>query len=140
MRKGRPSKYNPRYCKVVIDLMSEGLSKEVVAAELGISRDTLYEWCRKNPDFSDTIKRGELLSQRYWERIGIDGMLGRIPGFKVAIWIFMMKTRFGWNENQVIPEVANNKIGYDPDQEYDRIMTELDKSPIRKSILLSFAK
>lgn len=101
MRKGRPSKYHLKYCKVVLEIMTEGFSKEAVAAELGISRDTLYEWCRRYPDFSDTIKRGELLSQRYWEKIGMDGMLGKIKGFKVAIWIFIMKTRFGWSDNPV---------------------------------------
>lgn len=136
MNKGRPSKYNPKHCKVVIDLMTEGYSKEVVAAELGISRDTLYEWCRRYPDFSDTIKRGELLSQRYWEKIGMDGIMGKIPGFKVAIWIFMMKTRFGWSDIPIVKdEPTTQQIIENPDEELKRLMDKYGNHPVKRAML-----
>lgn len=101
---GRPSKYDSQCCELVIKLMSEGYSKQAVAGELGISRDTIYEWCRSHKEFSDTIKIGEAKSLLYWEKIGIDGMKGKIEGFQPSVWIFIMKNRFGWRDNSSKPE------------------------------------
>lgn len=111
MKKGRPSKYDPKFCEAVVKYMKQGYSKETVAAKLGISRDTLYEWAKSYGDFSDSIKRGEMESYFFWEKAGIDGMRGRIKGFNPAVWIFVMKNRFRWRD-QVQPEVedeAENK-------------------------------
>ena len=98
MKKGRLSKYDPTYCELVIQYMSKGFSKDVVAAKLGISRDTLYEWAKKHDDFSDTIKRGEVKSLYFWEKTGIDGMMGKIKGFNAIMWIFIMKNRFRYRD------------------------------------------
>lgn len=96
---GRPTKYDPQYCSKVVSLMAKGHSKDAVAGKLGISRDTLYEWSNKHQEFSDTIKEGEAKSRYYWEKIGMDGMMGKVKGFRPAVWIFIMKNRFGWRDN-----------------------------------------
>lgn len=98
-KKGRPSKYDSSYCDKVLELMSKGFSKQAVAGELGISRDTFYAWVKAHKDFSDTIKISEMRSLLFWENIGIDGMMGKITGFRPAVWIFVMKNRFGWKDN-----------------------------------------
>ncbi len=99
---GRPSKYNPQYCDLVIKMMKKGHSKLFVAGKIGISRDTLYEWCRRYPEFSDTIKVGEMKSYAYWEEIGMKAMRGKVKGFKPSLWIFTMKARFGWRDNSSV--------------------------------------
>src|SRR3989344_3072114 len=99
MVKGRPSKYDSKYCDLAIKMMKKGHSKQSVAGEIGISRDTLYEWCQIHEDFSDSIKTGEAKSRYYWEKIGMDGMLGKVKGFRPVVWIFIMKNRFGWRDN-----------------------------------------
>jgi hypothetical protein len=101
---GRPTKYDPKYCNQVVSLMIKGLSKDAVAGQLGISRDTLYEWCQAHEEFSDSIKIGEAKSRYYWEKIGMDGMIGKVKGFRPAVWIFIMKNRFGWRDNVNIQE------------------------------------
>jgi hypothetical protein len=104
---GRPTKYNPEYCLLVIKWMKKGHSKLFVAGKLGISRDTLYEWCRKYPEFSDTIKVGEMQSYAYWEEIGMKAMLGKMKGFRPSLWIFTMKARFGWRDNSPVKETED---------------------------------
>lgn len=107
---GRPSKYKSEYCDVVTKLMKKGHSKLFVAGNLGISRDTLYEWCRHYPEFSDTIKVGEMQSYAYWEEIGMRAMKGKIKGFRPSLWIFTMKARFGWRDNspvKIIDDMAD---------------------------------
>jgi len=113
---GRPTKYNQSFCDVVIRLMKKGHSKLFVAGKLGISRDTLYEWCRKYPEFSDTIKAGEMMSYAYWEDLGMRGMMGKVKGFRPSLWIFTMKARFGWRDNAPIKT---------SDDEMDRLEREL---------------
>lgn len=129
--KGRPSKYDPKYCGKVTSLLSKGLSKEAVAGKLGISRDTLYEWCQTHEDFSDSIKTGEAKSRYYWEKIGMDGMMGKVKGFRPAVWIFIMKNRFGWRDNLNIQGEKTEMIQEMPEENpnitLDRIIREHGK-------------
>lgn len=98
--RGRPSKYRKEYCELLVSHMEGGLSFESFAAEVGVIPDTLYEWVKKHPEFSDAKKRGWALSQLFWEKIGIAGATGRIRGFNAASWIFNMKNRFKWRDLQ----------------------------------------
>lgn len=116
-KKGRPSKYDSKYCEKVVSLMGTGLSKEAVAAKLGISRDTLYEWVNSHKEFSDSIKIGEAKSRYYWEKIGMDGMMGKIKGFRPVVWIFIMKNRFGWRDNVNIQEEISSERYVAPNEE-----------------------
>ena len=36
-----------------------GLTNEQIASNIGISRETLNQWCKRFPDFSDTLKKGK---------------------------------------------------------------------------------
>lgn len=103
----RPTKYNPEYCQLIAKWMKKGHSKLFVAGRLGISRDTLYEWCRKYPEFSDTIKVGEMQSYAYWEELGMKAMLGKMKGFRPSLWIFTMKARFGWRDNSPVKKTQD---------------------------------
>jgi hypothetical protein len=78
--------------------MTKGLSFESFAAECGVHFDTLYEWVKKNPEFSEAKKIGTSLSLKFWEKIGMDGVKGDLKNFNVAGWIFNMKNRFRWTD------------------------------------------
>lgn len=93
----RPTKYKSVMLKKVTRLMSAGASKVEVAAALGVTRDTIYEWSRTNQEFSDTIKMGETLSQAWWEK---KARLSLEPGkINTALWFINMKNRFGWQNS-----------------------------------------
>ena len=47
---GRPSKYDSKYCDMLIEHMSEGLSFESFAGLIGTCKETIYEWTRKHPE------------------------------------------------------------------------------------------
>jgi hypothetical protein len=93
--KGRPSKYDPEFCEVMISAMeTEGLSLGAVAGLIGVSRDTLYEWATVHPEFSYAKKMGEAKAQLFWERKNVslanNGSAG--PGASTAI-VFALKNR-----------------------------------------------
>ena len=53
---GRPSKYKPEYCEMLIDHMSEGFTFESFGGVVSVNRDTVYEWLSAHPEFSDSLK------------------------------------------------------------------------------------
>jgi len=100
MTAGRPTKYEERFCQMLIQHMSEGLSFDSFAAEVKINRDTLYEWKKVYPEFSDAHKRGLVENLNFWERVGRQQAI-KGKG-NVAAWIFNMKNRHGWKDTQEI--------------------------------------
>lgn len=95
---GQPTKYKPEYCQKLIDHMAKGLSFESFAAECEVHFDSLYEWVKKNPEFSEAKKVGTAQSLRFWEGVGMAGVMGDLRNFNVAGWIFNMKNRFKWTD------------------------------------------
>jgi len=99
MAVGRPSEYRPEWMlSKVIDIMSEGASKVEVAAELGITKETLYQWVQKYPEFSDSIKKGEQLCEAWWEKNGRKCLHDQ--KFNASLWYMNMKNRFKWSDRQ----------------------------------------
>jgi hypothetical protein len=41
-----------------------------IAAKIGVSKDTLYEWMKVHPNFSDAMAVSATLSQAWWEEKG----------------------------------------------------------------------
>lgn len=78
--------------------MAQGLSKEAFAGEISVTKQTIYTWMEKYPEFLDAIKQGEVKCAIFWEKMGAAGALGKLPGFNAASWIFNMKNRFAWTD------------------------------------------
>lgn len=97
MKKGgiQPNQiYNESMCDQVILLLSSGKSIARIAADLGVCRDTIYEWRDKHPEFERAFKKGKDACQAYWEDLGHDGICGEIKNFSATAWMFTMKNRF----------------------------------------------
>lgn len=96
---GRPSSYDAAYCEAVIEYGKAGKSVAWMAAELGVHKDTLYEWAKVHPDFSDAFTRAKLESQRWWEDRGQEAL--EKPGFNSSVWAKSMAARFpeDWRDN-----------------------------------------
>lgn len=100
MPAGRPSKYQASFCDVVIEAGKQGKSVAWIAAELEVSKDTIYEWIDVHPEFSDAMAKARTLSQRWWEDKGQEGM--QQQGFNASIWSRSMAARFpdDWRETK----------------------------------------
>ena len=133
-----PSKYRPEMAETVIELMSQGASKFEVAAELGISTETIYEWCERYEVFSDAIKKGEQLSQAWWENIGRKYLVEHHMGDRLntALWFINMKNRFSWRDtidvNQKTKVVVKH-VKENAKKKYDKLSDE----EINKRLLVS---
>lgn len=57
MRTGRPSAYNPSiHVPVVAFYAQEGLTIPEIAQRFGVNQDTIHEWAKRYPDFSEALK------------------------------------------------------------------------------------
>lgn len=79
--------------------MRNGASLCEVAADLGISEETIHVWKRdgKHKAFSAALAAGTALAQAWWEKLGRAGAAGRVD-VQPALWIFNMKNRFKWSD------------------------------------------
>ena len=122
---GRPSKYDPKYCEMLIEHMSKGYSFESFGAVIGSNRDTLYEWAKRHSEFSDAKKHANDRCLEFWEKQGIEGLYSYEDGPKLnsSVWIFNMKHRHRWRDRH---EEEEKKEGID-----------LGKLPLRELMALA---
>jgi hypothetical protein len=112
---GRPTDYNKKYCNQIIRWMGQGNSITGFAGKIGVSKDTIYEWIKVHPEFSDSIKKGRAKTVKFLEQVGTLGMMGKIPNFNAAAWIFTMKNKLGWAD----------KLTVDPEDSYTDEETDI---------------
>ena len=115
MAGGRPTYYEQRFCELLIDHMEKGFSYESFAGLVGVSKQTIYDWEKANPDFLDSKKIGVEKSRLFWEKQGIEGIYttevfeqdengsrSTKKALNSSVWIFNMKNRFmqEWRDKQ----------------------------------------
>ena len=115
---GRPNKYKPEYCDMLIAHMSQGLSFESFAGVVKCDKVTIYNWTRISKDFLNAKTRGTEECRLFWEKLGVMGAAGKVRNFNPAAWIFNMKNRFKseWRERQEVehnikPQIIERKSG-----------------------------
>ena len=106
----RPTEYKQEFCDQVIEYGKQGKSITWMAAELDVHKDTLYEWAKVHPEFSDAITRARQHAQRWWEDAGQVGML-TVGGFNASVWSRSMAARFpeDWRESKGVEVSGPNK-------------------------------
>lgn len=79
-KRGRPTKYDPSFCGKVDEYLKTATREnmhlpkiESFAIMLDVSKDSLYEWAKLYPDFSDALGR---IMKAQAERLIDDGIYG----------------------------------------------------------------
>lgn len=100
---GRPSKYRPKFCQMLIDHMEKGYSFESFGAIIDVNQDTLHTWAKTHQDFSEAKHLAYNKSRLYWERIGIEGLHTTVmrkgnmtvtKSLNVRVWELNLKSKF----------------------------------------------
>jgi transposase len=93
---GQPTKYKPEYCERLLEHMSAGLSYESFAGEIGVSKQTIYDWEDAQKEFKEAKTIAFEKCRLWWEKAARDHLLNEegAPSLNSTIWIFNMKNRF----------------------------------------------
>lgn len=75
---GQPTKYRPEYCEAVIKHMAEGNSFWSFAANVDVCFDTLSEWTKVHPEFSEAKRRGVAKLLAFDEKVARAGSTGQL--------------------------------------------------------------
>jgi hypothetical protein len=124
---GAPSKYDPKFnYEVYKYLATTGREQtklptiEGFAIHIGVNPDTIFEWKKKYPKFSESIKA---ILARQKEQLINDGAYGGRE-VNVSMMIFLLKS----NHNMI--ETEKKIIAGDTDNKLEIVITEED--PNRK--------
>jgi len=104
---GRPSLYREEYDELLIQHMEKGYSFESFAGVIGVCWDTLHEWVKVHPSFSEAKNLGKAKALKWWEGILRGGAGGRIAGYNATSVIFALKNK--------APQVWRDRVKIDAD-------------------------
>nr|DAZ00619.1 MAG TPA: terminase small subunit [Caudoviricetes sp.] len=80
----------------------DGLTDVQIAENMGIRRGTLYDWCKKYPDISDTLKKGKEVVDRQVE----NALLKRALGYKYDEVTYENGTETKRVTKEVVPDTT----------------------------------
>jgi hypothetical protein len=89
---GRPTKYDPAMCDIVVQCGAEGMGRYEIAAELDVSLQTMVAWEEEHPAFLSATTRARQLSQAWWEKQGRKGIWSR--DFNAPAYSLQVRNRF----------------------------------------------
>ena len=103
----------------VLELYKEGASDVEVKAWIysvrgSLSNDLWDRWIDEEPEFSETIKTGKILSEAWWSRSGRKNLENK--EFSYTGWYMNMKNRFGWKDKQEVEQSGGTSITVKWDQ------------------------
>lgn len=88
---GRPTKYKPEFCDLVIQVGEEGGWLSEMAEACDVVRSTMDEWAAAQPEFSEALTRAKQKAQAWFERKGRSGL--EADKFNSALWQKQMSAR-----------------------------------------------
>jgi len=123
---GRPTKYKPEYCEMLIKHMSEGRSLYTFGAVINVNEDTIAEWVKVYPAFSEAKRQGRIKEIAWWEEILRAGAAGKIPGYNATSVIFALKNkspRHWRDKHEIVSTINVNQAPLSP-KEVKQILIE----------------
>jgi len=91
-KSGRPSKYQPAMCEVIVELGLKGKSKAQMASHLNIARSTFDRWLEEHQEFRESWELADTHAQAFWEEIGAGGVGNKF--FNDRAWSLQVRNRF----------------------------------------------
>lgn len=131
-KRGPESRYSSDMCDKIVEIASEGGHVAEMMIALGISsKETFYKWQNENPEFKEAYGLSKLVSQAYYEKLGLQGATGQIPNFNASTYALIMNNKFSDEYKRSgsgsHTEITVNTLNMTPEQIESRIAQKLEK-------------
>ena len=98
---GRPSKYDPKFCDILIDVMKDGGHVAMICCTLGIVKETFYNWIKDHEEFKKAYEIAKMYNEAYYEELGRRLATGSAPkGANATAYAIIMNNKFGWSKRE----------------------------------------
>ena len=71
---GAPTLYEDSFPERAIEMGLRGYSFVLIARDLGVVRQTLYDWAGRHPTFADALMHAREYSLAFYEQLGLSGI------------------------------------------------------------------
>lgn len=146
--KGRPTKYKAEYCEQAKKLCAKGFIDTDLADFFDVNVDTIYEWKKRHPNFSESLKGGKVYSDEkvvlslYQRALGIELVDTKIEddgsaNKKVTTTTKQVAGDVGamcmWLKNRMPSEWRNNPEPTDEDDTGEKVTIKFEVAePVRE--------
>lgn len=110
MPAGRPSDYDPSYCDVVIELGAQGKVTAQIGAAIGVTKQTLHEWARVHPEFSDAFDLARQNAEAWHLEKATETAIGDRQG-NAGMAKFLLSAAFGYREGSDVTQTQQGPNG-----------------------------
>jgi len=117
---GRPTKYKPEYCELVIEHMKKGKSLRSFCARVDVIPANVYSWIEKFPDFRNAVELGRQKAFDWWEEQGINGLYNTAftnpdgtkgsQSINSRIYELFMNNMFDWSMKREIKQDVKQEV------------------------------
>lgn len=131
-KRGPKEKYKPEFCNNIADVASQGGHIPAMMLSIGVkSKDTWYRWQREHSEFKEAVEYAELISQAYYEKLGLDACKGLIPNFSASTYAIIVNNKFSkeYKRNPTGTEIniTTNNVNLTPEQLQQKIAQKIEK-------------
>lgn len=124
---GRPIEYDPEYHPIkVLEESKRPHSMAGLAVVLGIAKDTLYEWGKKYPIFSDSLKTYRTALEAALIDKGQEFLVNS-KDKSSAVWAMMMKNMAGWKDKDDSEYKAEAEAQAQAQVKYSKALTREER-------------
>lgn len=131
---GAPTKYTPDACQAIINAAAEGehIHGMMIAAGAN-SKTTYYAWQKEHAEFKEACEYAKVVSQAFWEKLGLFGTLGKIRGFNATSWLTTMNNKFSEDYSRTgttqggTTNINFNTVNLSDEQKITRIKSLMQK-------------
>jgi hypothetical protein len=110
---GRPSKYQPAYCDLVIQYGKLGKSFEQMASMLGVGITSMKRWREEHEEFRTALEDAQGFAQTWWEDMAQSYLVESKDTEKLntGLWSRSMAARFPSNYSDRVKQEISGPGG-----------------------------